>query len=110
MGIRKFLQNLLPGSVDDPNQPRLVYAENGRDGYVVYKDQLGELPFYFEFGGGNCVAIISIPKKEDWAKTTKRPDDSREQIINFIAIKVIKEKTPGCRAVFTNSSIDFMKL
>ena len=52
--------------------PKLEYSNQGREGYVIYKDDISTLKFYFEFGGGDCVAMISIPTEEKWEGQTKR--------------------------------------
>lgn len=51
--------------------PKLEYLTNGRDGYVIYKDNISILQFYYEFGGGDCVAIISVPSVKKWEEETK---------------------------------------
>lgn len=64
---------------------KLSYQNHGRDGTVIYTDATSSLEFYFEFGGGDCVAIISIPSLTEWEKVTKRNLADRNQIIEFVA-------------------------
>ena len=45
---------------------QLKYTSEGRSGHVIYKDEVSELSFYFEFGGGDCVAFIDIPDMKNW--------------------------------------------
>ena len=73
-------------------KPTLEYVSQGRHGYVHYKDMTGELSFYFEFGGGNCVAIINIPSPTEWSKLTNRPLTEREGILFFVAEQVTKDQ------------------
>jgi hypothetical protein len=84
------------------------YINKGRYGYVVYKDDQSELNLYFEFGGGDCVAIISVPTADEWEKTTKRPLADREPVLKFIAEQAIKDQAPNCTYVLSDNSIDLM--
>ncbi len=72
------------------------YSDTGRGGYVVYNDAQGEIPMYFEFGGGNCVAIIDVPTTAEWTKKTKRLPAERAAILQFTAKQVIRDKAPNC--------------
>ena len=73
----------------------LQYFNEGRGGYVVYKDKQSELKFYFEFGGSNCVAIIFVPAIDKWAGETSRSIEDRQQILTFVAVQAIKDQAPG---------------
>lgn len=64
---------------------RLEYRNEGRGGTVIYTDEISSIHLNFEFGGGNCVAIIFIPTVTEWEKTTNRRLDERNHIIEFIA-------------------------
>jgi len=71
------------------------YIDKGREGYVIYQDEKGELELYVEFGGNNCLAIIHLPSNKEWSKA-KREATSKKEIVAFIAQQVIKDKAPGC--------------
>lgn len=64
---------------------QLFYHNQGRGGTVVYKDAVSEIRFDFEFGGGNCVAIIFIPSPDTWDAATNRALSEREEIVTFVA-------------------------
>lgn len=65
--------------------PSLQYINGGRGGSVIYSDAVSSIRFYFEFGGGDCVAIIFIPSPGDWTKETGRPETDREMLTRFVA-------------------------
>lgn len=88
---------------------RLEYINNGRSGRVIYKDGLGELEFYYEFGGGNCVAIIFIPSVNEWTAQTKRNINERHEILTFIAEQIIKDKSPDSYSEISGSYIEILK-
>ena len=72
--------------------PKLEYSEQGRDGYVIYKDEISTLKFYYEFGGGNCVVIISVPSASKWESQTKRSLSERETILKFVGEQATKDQ------------------
>ena len=76
-------------------QQTLAYINDGRGGTVVYKDNQSELKFSFEFGGGNCVAIIFVPAIDEWTRITKRAIEDRPAILTFVAEQAIRDQVPG---------------
>lgn len=88
---------------------KLEYKSNGRSGRVIYKDGQGDLEFYYEFGGGDCVAIIFIPSVNDWTVQTKRNLSERQAILTFIAEQTIKDQSPDSYYEISESYIDIFK-
>jgi len=91
------------------NKQAVLYSDSGRGGYVVYKDVQGEIPMYFEFGGGNCVAIIDVPTAAEWATKTKRLSEERAAILQFTAQQVIRDKAPDCHYRISANCIEIFK-
>lgn len=82
---------------------QLTYINQGRSGYVIYKDDVSEIKFDFEFGAGNCVAIIFIPSAQTWVQSTKRLLDEKRAIIQFVAKQSLKDQVSGgCFEVYDN--------
>ena len=77
-------------------QQKLEYINEGRGGYVVYKDKKNELKVFYEFGGGNCIVIIYVPSIAEWVNKTKINVDERERVLTFIAEQSIKDQAPSC--------------
>lgn len=75
---------------------KLEYINEGRGGYVVYKYDENQLKLFFEYGGGNCVAIIYIPTAKEWTNQTKTNLEERQKILTFIAEECIKDQAPSC--------------
>jgi hypothetical protein len=73
-------------------KPKLEYTSMGRYGYVLYKDNSGELRFYYEFGGGHVVAIINVPSPAEWSEETNRPLTERDQILAFVAKQATQDQ------------------
>ncbi len=77
-------------------EKKLEYINQGRGGYVIYKDGQDDIKLFFEYGGGNCVAIIYVPIIEEWTIKTNRPIAERNLILTFVAEQVIKDQAPKC--------------
>ena len=84
----------------------LEYISQGRDGYVVYKDETSTIKFYFEFGGGNCVAIIFVPTADKWESNTKRSLEERENILNYVGQQATKDQTKNGRFKIQDNCIE----
>ena len=84
---------------------KLEYINKDRGGYVVYKDGEGELKLFFEYGAGNCVAFIYVPKVEEWPYKTSRTIAERNAILVFVAEQAIKDQAQGCYYVLSDAYI-----
>ncbi len=76
---------------------RVEIVESGRSGSVVYREAGNNLSFYWEFGGGDVLAIVQV---NDAAWKTQ-PDwlaGRRVEILQFVADEVIRQKAPRSRA------------
>jgi hypothetical protein len=75
-------------------EQKLEYINQGRGGYVVYKDGQDDIRLFFEYGGDDCVAIIYVPTIEEWTFKTNRPIVDRNSILTFVAEQAIKDQAP----------------
>lgn len=77
----------------------LAYVSNGRDGRVVFHHPKTSFDLYYEFGGNDVLAIITIPTAEQWTSETKLPLTLRAPTLDFIARQIIRDQTtkPGAR-------------
>ena len=86
-------------------EAQLEYTGSGRSEFVIYRDDLADIKMYSELGGGECVAIITIPREDEWKDKTGRPVESRDQIINFTAQQIIKDQAPNAYYKLSDNSI-----
>jgi hypothetical protein len=70
----------------------------GRSGTVEYREEAGSLSFYWEFGGGDAVASISVGDLAKWTAAYPWAIDRRREILERVAQEVIRQKAPNCRA------------
>lgn len=80
--------------------PKVLYQSQGREGYVWYQSAESKFAMYYEFGAGDCVAIIHIPPPEDWEKATQLPLAQRDEVLGFIGRQVVKDQTSGGKGRF----------
>lgn len=79
---------------------RLHYASMGRGGYVRFENNLTSFDMWWEFGGGNALALIDIPSEKEWEAKTKIPLAQRGETLRFIAEQVIQDQASG-RGTYT---------
>lgn len=72
---------------------RLSYASQGRGGQVVFTNRTTRFELYYEFGGGNCLALIYVPTEKEWQRATGMPVAERQRVLTFIARQVIADQT-----------------
>ena len=90
-------------------QEELQYISNGRSGYVVYFDGEREARFFYEFGGGDCLAIIYIPLIKEWESQTGINVERRPEILSFIAQQVILDQAPNGKFKIQEHTITILK-
>ncbi|MBK6826392.1 MAG: hypothetical protein IPG86_05815 [Chitinophagaceae bacterium] len=71
---------------------RLEYHSEGRSGTVVYVEGDKRLSFYYEFGGGDCVAFIDVPVQAKWEKETGLSIERRADIMECIAQTALRDQ------------------
>ena len=85
--VKKMFGTTMPTS-----SPHLTYTDKGRYGYIFYNEGSIQIPFYYEFGGGDCQLCIDIPHENNWEKETKTPLSRRDEILHFVGKMVLRDK------------------
>jgi ssDNA-binding replication factor A large subunit len=88
---------------------RVEISEDGRSGQVRYSEGTTASVFYWEFGGGDTIASISVPTEQKWAKETPWPLERRDEILQRVAAETIRQKCAGCVAEFDRGWINLNK-
>jgi len=98
--VTKFLKNLAYAFARITGKPAwsVDFSERGRDGYVYYREPAFTITFYWEFGGGDTVAIITPEKEAKWRKDYPWASARRQEILQRVASEVVRQKAPSCRA------------
>lgn len=88
---------------------KLSYISDGRGGTVLYKDDVGEIKFDYEFGGGNCVAIIFVPTLAVWVQHTNRLPEERDGIIEYVAQTALRDQVSNGYYKISGNYIELFK-
>ena len=67
-------------------------VESGRSGSIEYRDSAGRMSFYWEFGGGDTIAIIWVGDLASWSSTYRWAIDHRQTILEPVAHEVLGTK------------------
>ena len=89
------------------SDPQIITYTEGREGYVVYKDSIGLLKFYFEFGGGDCVAVVQVPAAENWESVTSRSLHTRSSLLEYLANELARTEMKNGSWVMREHCIEF---
>lgn len=73
----------------------LRYVSQGRSGSIIFQNDQTSFEMWWEFGGGNVLAIIDIPTESQWTGRTKLPQEHRDGVLRFIAEQVIEDQAGG---------------
>ena len=77
---------------------RVECKPSGRDGYVFYYEGSQELPFYWEYGGGNVVVIARFDEPDKFAVRYPWAAGRRREILERLAQELIRQQAPSCTA------------
>jgi hypothetical protein len=69
---------------------------HGRSGEIRYREAAGGIIFYWEFGGGRCVAILYGPSAKEWDAAYPWAQGRREIIFRRVGEYVRDEKARQC--------------
>jgi hypothetical protein len=76
----------------------VTIEENGRSGSIKYIEGANVVKFDYEFGGGNCIAIIFGPKEKHWDAAYPWASGRQDQIFTDMSNEVIAQRASGCHA------------
>lgn len=74
---------------------RIHYTSEGRSGNLYFESDETTFNVWWEFGGGDALAIINIPSEKTWEALTKLPLDKRDAVLDYIGAQVIHDQASG---------------
>ncbi len=80
------------------SEPRVTITEEGRSGSVVYEEEGQRIGGWWEFAGGDAIAIVNMGSAEEWRHGQAWAVERRSGILRFVAAEVVRQKAGGCRA------------
>jgi hypothetical protein len=79
----------LPGHV--------TVTTDGRSGTVRVSLHGGHHDFWWEFGGGDCLAIVTVPSADEWAQLPRLAKYPREPFLAALAREIRRQQCPQAR-------------
>jgi hypothetical protein len=80
----------------------VVFSRDGRNGMVTYAEGTNAIRFEWELGGGDTVAIIRGPSRQEWELQLPWATNRRREIISRVAEEAIRLRAPHSHAEFTD--------
>lgn len=87
----------------------LIIGQDGRGGTIYYDNSYGSISFYWEFGGGDCIAIIFLPTDAEWRSAFGAAAEQKDQFLEYIGAEIIRQKAPGCQARVNGPWLEIFK-
>lgn len=88
--------------------PRVTITESGRTGQVQFSEGVHTISGYWEFGGSDVVAIVSMGSREDWQRSQAWAMGKRAEILRIIANEVIRQRAPSCKPDINEETGDIL--
>jgi hypothetical protein len=86
---------------------RITYSQSGRGGTVSFANDDTSFDMWWEFAGGGAAAIVAIPTEEEWERKTKLPVARRADVIQFIAMQILRDQFSRGHFLVGDSVITF---
>jgi len=71
---------------------------SGRDGFLFYHEGSQEIPFYWEYGGGDIIAIIRFTEPKEFNRRHPWAASQKEAILKRVAEELVRQQAPTGRA------------
>ncbi len=78
---------------------------SGRDGYFFYHEDSREIPFCWEYGGGDTVVIVRIDEPAKFGLRYPWAIERKVEILERVAQEVVRQRAPSCVAVIDEPSL-----
>jgi hypothetical protein len=78
---------------------------SGRDGYFFYHEGPREIPFYWEYGGGDVIVIVRFDEPDKFALRCPWATERKREILERVAQELIRQGAPGYRAEIDERNI-----
>lgn len=74
-------------------------TEEGRSGSVYFAMDGHRITGWWEFGGGDAVAMVSMGSASEWQHGHPWAVARRAEILRFVGDEVVRQKASGCTPV-----------
>lgn len=77
---------------------KVTITEEGRSGSVRYDEDGRSISGWWEFAGGDAIAMVSMGATDEWVRVHAWALERRSAILRYVAEEVIRQKATGCKA------------
>lgn len=88
---------------------KLRITQDGRSGSIEAEVDGVALSFWWEFGGGDCIAFIDVPTPAQWRVRFPTLAGRRDEILGAIAVEVRDRQCSGARIALDDNAISFRR-
>ncbi len=88
---------------------QLRIESQGRSGDVVITLPDGEVRFWWEFGAGDCIAMVNVPDSQQWQKQHPLKNYPRIEFLEALAAEVSALQCPGATHTISETFIEFYR-
>jgi hypothetical protein len=74
---------------------RVHIVSEGRGGTIYFENAHTRFSMWWEFAGGDALALINVPGVDNWEATTKLPLHERAGVLRAIGEHVVRTQTSG---------------
>jgi hypothetical protein len=79
-------------------KPRVIITEEGRSGSVIYEEDGRRITGWWEFAGGDAIALVNMGGATEWRNGHSWAVERRTDILRIVAGEVVRQKAGGCKA------------
>ncbi len=83
---------------------QVIITEDGRTGSVTYEQGGKHISGWWEFAGGDAIAIVNMGGVAEWQRARPWAVEHRPAIMRKVADEVIRQKATGCKAEIDEES------
>lgn len=88
---------------------KVSIESHGRSGDIVISLGASDVRFWWEFGGGDCIAIVQVPDAQQWAQQAPLHPYPRVEFLEALAAEVSALQCPGATHTISETFIAFYR-
>lgn len=83
--------------------------KRGRSGDVHVEVRGRTLRFHWEYGGGNCIAMVSVPVPAEWSALDPHREFERHSFLAALAREIARHECPYATIEIASEAVYFLE-
>lgn len=88
---------------------KVSVERNGRSGYVHVVIEDRGLQFHWEYGSGNCIAMVAVPSPAQWSVLDPYRVFERDSFLAGLAREIARHECPHATIEFAPGAVYFLE-